>query len=178
MKLFVSLLLLFSFLSASQDDNLLENYKKGNYKKVCFDGRKILKGKPSSFLSLVGYACAQEDNIYFLYDIVKKLKKTKADRENASYFATLILEKKLIYQFMMDGIDLLHLLMPRTDHILSRVFDKLSQKNYKLLDKSNNKIEIQDGKYRYILWNSNDFIKKVYIDEYIGDVIFKRHWFR
>ncbi len=178
MKLFMSLLLLLSFLGASGYDKLFENYKKGNYKKVCFDGKKILKGKPSSFLSLVGYACTQEDNIYILYDIVKKLKKTEADRENASYFATLILEKKLIYQFMMDGIDLSNLLMPKTDHILSRVFDKLSQKSYKLLDKSNNKIEIQDGEYRYILWNSNDLVKKVYIDEYRGDVIFKRHWFR
>ncbi len=156
-------------------DKLLNYYKEKNFKKTCRYAKKALNRLKSPFLSIAGDACVKEDDINILGIIVTKLNKTKSDRVNASYFATLILEKKLIYQFMNDGLDLSGLILPKTEHILSRVFEKLSQKRYKIIQ---NKIVINDKPYRYILWLSSDMPAKLYIDEYKDTIFVKRHWFR
>ena len=173
------LLLLFSislvFASEVNYDKLLNYYKIKNYKKTCQYAKDIFSKLDNSFLSIVGDACAKEDDINILGIIVSKLKMTKSDRANASYFATLILEKKLIYQFANDGLDLSGLVLPKTEHILSRVFEKLAQKKYKIIQ---NKITINDKPYRYILWLSSDLPAKLYIDEYKDTLFIKRHWFR
>jgi len=152
-------------------------YKNKEYLKTCEYGATIFRKFDNTFASIVGDACAKEDYINVLGDIVKRLNKTKIDRSNASYFATLILEKKLIYQFMNDKIDLSGLSLPKTDHILSRVFEKLAKKQYKIVDKNSMKIKIIDGDYKYIMWLSPGKLKKVYIDEYKNNELVKRHWF-
>ncbi len=154
---------------------LLNYYKEKNYKKTCRYAKTALSKLDNSFLSIVGDACAKEDDINILGIIVAKLNKTKNDRANASYFATLILEKKLLYQFMNDELDLSGLVLPKTEHILSRVLEKLAQKRYKI---TKNKIVADDKPYRYILWLSSDSPPKLYIDEYKDMIFVKRHWFR
>jgi len=156
-------------------DKFLNYYKEKNYKKTCRYAKKVLAKLDNSFLSIAADACAKEDDINTLGIIIAKLYKNKSDRANASYFATLILEKKLIYQFMNDGLDLSGLVLPKTEHILSRVFEKLVQKRYKVIK---NKIIIDDKPYRYILWLSSDLPAKLYIDEYKDMMFLKRHWFR
>lgn len=180
MKLFLLCCLLFFNLFAQNGNynNILKLYKKANYKMVCRYGKMILNKLDDNYLSLVGNACAKEDDIQILGKILPKLNKTKNDRLNASYFATLILEKKLIYQFMNDNIKLTGLTLPKTNHILSRVFEKLAQNQYtKDHDKLKN-IQINDGIYKYILWLSGDKPPKVYIDEYKNGMLVKKHWFR
>jgi len=180
MKLLISFMVLLSFLYAGVIDysDMLHAYKTGNYKKVCRDGKKVLNKLNNSFISIVGDACAKEDDINILGIIISKLNKTKNDRANASYFATLILQKKLIYQFMNDHINLSGLVLPKTTHILSRVFQKLTKNRYKILDKKSNKLEISDYPFIYILWLSSDKPAKVYIQEYKESNLIKIHWFR
>ncbi len=76
---------------------------------------------------------------------------------------------------MNDGINLSNLSLPKTQNILSRVFDALVLKKYTL---KNKKLKIIDGNYRYILWLSNDKPKKLYIYEYKNNKLIKRHWYR
>ena len=177
MRLLFIILLSFSMLFAAEVnyDKLLGYYKEKKYKKSCIYAKKVLNKLDNSLLSLAGDACAKEDDINVLNYIVVKLNKTKSDRANASYFATLILQKKLIYQFANDGIELFGLVLPTTEHILSRVFKKLAQKRYKVVK---NKIVVEDKSYRYVLWLSKDVPAKLYVDEYKDMMLLKRHWFR
>ena len=178
-KLIFLLIVATSFLYASnyRYNKAIKYYKEKNYAATCKMGLGIYDKYGDSFATMIGLACSKADSINILGDIIKKLYKTKDDRMNASYFATLILEKKLLYQFMNDGINLQNLSLPKTPHILSRVFEKISSGQYKITDKVNKKIEITDGEYKYILWLSNDVKRKMYIDEYKQDMLLKRHWY-
>ncbi len=171
--LFVSI---YSFGYSTQD--IIKNYKKGNYKSVCTQSSNhIYKIKDEEILSLIADACLRVDSINPLGDVVKKLLSTSKYRENASYFATILLQKKLIYQFMNDGIDLSDLRLPRTSYVLSIVFENIAKKNYKIIDKTSKKIEIDLGVKKYIIWLSKNKPPKVFIDEYKNDKLFKRHWY-
>ncbi len=174
--LFLMIFSIVSLIATEIDyDKLVKYYSKKNFKKTCRYAKINLSNLDNSFLSIAGDACAREDDINVLSYIVIKLNKTKRDRANASYFATLILQKKLIYQFMNDNVELFGLVLPKTEHILSRVFEKLSQKRYKIIK---GKVMIKDEPYRYILWLSNDIPAKLYIDEFKEMIFIKRHWFR
>ncbi len=179
MKKIILLLIFITFaISANLNyDKIVESYKKRDYKETCRYGKKILEKLDNRFLSLVGNACAKEDDINILGDIIKHLNKSKADRMNSSYFATLILEKKLICQFMNDNINLSNLSLPKTNHILSRVFDNIAKGKYKILNKKNKKIKIIDGSFTYLMWLSDNKPKRVYIDEFKNGTFVKRHWF-
>lgn len=173
-------LFLFSFVFGANfnEREMLRLYQHGEYKKVCRYAKPFLYKMDNSFISIAGDACAKEDDINILGIIVAKLNKTKSDRANASYFATLILQKKLIYQFMNDDLNLSGLVLPKTTHILSRVFEKLAQKKYEVIDIKNKKIRINDGVYMYILWLSDEKPAKVYIGEYKNKIFLKKHWYR
>jgi hypothetical protein len=75
---------------------------------------------------------------------------------------------------MNDSINLKELKLPRTNHVLSRVFEQLSKGNYEVVDK---RIEITTPEMNYLLWLSDDDPKKVYIDENKDGKLVKRHWY-
>jgi hypothetical protein len=79
---------------------------------------------------------------------------------------------------MNDDLNLSGLVLPKTTHILSRVFEKLAQKKYEVIDIKNKKIRINDGVYMYILWLSDEKPAKVYIGEYKNKIFLKKHWYR
>ncbi len=174
MKLFVSFLIFISLLFASEQDynKCIDYFKNKDYLKCCRLGSRIYYKYSSNFASMVGIACAKTDNINILGDIIKRLYKTKFDRTNASYFVTLIFEKKLLYQFVLDKINLKNLSLPKTKHILSRVFEKISSGNYKYID---GKIAIQDKEYKYIIWLTTGKKRVMVIDEYKNGILIKRH---
>lgn len=156
---------------------LTRDYEAKNYDKVCNDAasQSYLKNeKNEQILVMIGDACAKTDSINPLGNISKNLISTKEYRESGSYFATLLLQKKLIYQFMHDAINLKELTLPRTDHVLSRVFEQLSKGNYK---EGTNGIEITTDTMDYLLWLSKDEPKKVYIDEHKDGKLVQRHWY-
>ena len=155
---------------------LLRDYEAKNYEKVCSNGSVFLikNDKNENILTAIGDACAKIDAINPLGNVVKNLISTPENRESGSYFATLVLQKKLIYQFMHDGINLKELRLPRTEHVLSRVFEELAKGNYTTKE---NKVEIVTPAMDYLLWLSNDEPKKVYVDELKNGQLILRHWY-
>ncbi len=157
-------------------NDIINDYKNGNFEKACISGTNS-DSRDEEILSLIGNDCLKIDNINPLGVIIKRLVTSPKYRENASYFATILLQKKLIYQFMIDGINLKGIRLPRTSNILSIVFENLAKSNYKVIDKNKNKIVINIKNQKYILWHSNDNPPKVFIDEYKDNILVKRHWY-
>ena len=155
-------------------DNILEDYKNKDYKKVCLESASFYKngGKNEKLLSIIGDACSKVDYINPLGYMVRGLISTPEFRENGSYFATLVLQKKLIYQFMNDRIDLKNLRLPRSGHVLSIVFENLVKNNYK---EKNNVITIVTGKREFKVWIDNKKKRVVHIDEYKNGNKIKMH---
>ena len=129
MKWIVLFLAFYSTMHAYSYNDVLRDYEAKNYDKVCSQGNSFLirNDKNENILIAIGDACARTDAINPLGVVVKNLVTTKENRESGSYFATLLLQKKLIYQFMNDDINLKELRLPRTEHVLSRVFEELAK---------------------------------------------------
>ncbi|MDX1810182.1 MAG: hypothetical protein R3331_11640 [Sulfurospirillaceae bacterium] len=176
MKKAVIILFFMSVICLAYDKvNIINDYQNKNYKNVCMNSLNLVYTiTDEDMLSLIADACLRIDYINPLGDIIKKLYSTPKYRENASYFATILLQKKLIYQFMNDGIDISDIRLPRTSYILSVVFENLVKKNYKIV---NNKIEIDLGVKKYLIWLSNDEKPKVFIQEYKNNKLIKQHWY-
>ena len=73
---------------------------------------------------------------------------------------------------MNDEIDLKNLRLPRSEHVLSIVFENLVKKNYK---KENGKIIIKTEKIEYKVWLGDEKKRVVHIVEYKNGKIIKRH---
>jgi len=176
MKFLWSVVVLSVSLYAYSYTELLRDYEAKQYEKVCSQGSVFLikNDKNENILTAIGDACAKIDAINPLGNVVKNLISTPENRESGSYFATLVLQKKLIYQFMLDGINLKELRLPRTEHVLSRVFEELAKGNYALKDK---KVEISTPVMDYLLWLSDETPAKVYIDELKDGKLVNRHWY-
>ena len=167
MKILIVLLIPF-FLYASSYNRLLIDYKEAKYKSACKRGIKLFrKGeKNEKILSLIGDSCARCDYINILGEIQKYQKKSKDARENASYFTTLVLQKRLIFQFMHDDLDLSNLKLPKTSHILSKVFINLSNKNFDVIAIKPKKVRIESSNGdEYTLYISPTGNRKIYIEE-------------
>jgi len=173
-------LLLAASLEARDIKPYIDDFKAKKYDRVCDKGMKAYYGGyvEENFVSLVGVSCAKVDRINLLGMLQRSLVSTKESRENSSYFSTLILQKRLIYQFMIDDITLDDLKLPASNHLLSRVFTQLSLKNYKVLSTSPKLVEVDDHGRRIILSVSDDEPIKVMVDEYKVDGELKRHWYQ
>lgn len=167
-------------LEARDISSFIKDFKAKKYNKVCEKGSRLYYGgyTDENFVSLVGVSCAKVDRINILGMLQRSLVSTSASRENASYFSTLILQKRLVYQFMIDDLDVSHLKLPSSSHLLSRVFEQLSLNNYKILSSSPKLIEINNAGRKYILSVSDDEPKKVLVDEYKSDGSLERHWYQ
>lgn len=174
--LFLSLFLTYVF--AYDKDDIMKDYTSGNYKQVCLESASFYKnnGKNENLLTIIGDACVKSDFINPLGYIVKNLVSTPDFRQNASYFSTILLQKKLIYQFINDGIDLSNMRLPKTEHILSVVFENLATKNYiqideKIIIKQDNDKEI----YLYkVFKDGNNWL---ILEEYENKKLLEKHWY-
>ena len=175
-KLILFVFCLHVTLFAYTHDDVVAGYKAKKYKDVCLKSAIFYKNaeKNEKILSIIGDACAKVDYINPLGYIVRGLVSTPQFRENGSYFATLVLQKKLIYQFMNDGIDLKNLRLPRSDHPLSVVFENLVKNNYSNID---GKLVIKVGSKEYRVWLSDTKKRVVNVEEYIDGKKIKTHWY-
>jgi len=167
-------------LEARDISSFINDFKAKKYNKVCEKGSKLYYGgyTDENFVSLVGISCAKVDRINILGMLQRSLVNSSSSRENSSYFSSLILQKRLIYQFMIDDLNLAHLKLPASSHLLSRVFEQLSNENYTLLSSSPKLVEINANGRKFILSVSDDIPKKVLIDEYKSDGALERHWYQ
>jgi len=139
-------------------------YKNKNYKETCTKGMWILNKyrKDDNYMSIVALSCVKNDMINTAIRISKYMIHTPIGRQNASYISSLFLTKKLLLQMMFDKIDITNLSLPKSDHILSILFENISHNNYSKVD---NMYIVQQNGYRYTLStidNENKIIIKIY----------------
>lgn len=165
-------------LQAAKTDHLVNIYKKGEYKQVCRDGmQSYYRGnKEPHFAAMVGIACAKSDAINPLGSLQRSLVTSPALRSSATYFSTLLLAKRLLYQHFIDGIDLEHYALPKYNHVLSIVFDHVARNDFTRMGKS--MIRIEAGKLRILVSVSDDKPARLLMDEYRGAKLVQRHWYQ
>ena len=181
MKTFKFLLipfLLLSFSHASELEDLYNLYSQKRYAQACHLGLKIFNNykKNSKFLMLYGFSCLHSDYIDRLAVPMTGLRHTKSERANASYFATIILQKKLLYHALLDGVDISDLKLPKTDYILSQVFDMYTKKDYKKVDDRYYFNPKKDKNLLYVLYvQYGRGAPKMIIEERLDDHLLKTH---
>jgi len=138
MRLFVIFLLFVSTLFGVTKESVYSAYKDKKYKDACYLAAKIyLKYKQDEdFLTLFANSCLKVDNINRMAFPALLLVDTPAARSNAIYFLTILYQKKLLYKSLIDGFDVSGYKFPTTNYILSKIFVKYINKNYKKIGKS------------------------------------------
>ncbi|PSM52704.1 hypothetical protein CBLAS_0818 [Campylobacter blaseri] len=133
----------------------IKNWDKlDQYNRICqSEVRDIFIEKQNiSMANIYANACLKMDKVNELIIPIVMLYKTKEERENASLYATVLFQKKMLYLSLVDGFDISFIKTPKVDYILSIIFDKYVNKDY---IKNN-------GIYKFILDKENScnlFIK-------------------
>ena len=155
-KLLLSIPILAISLSANVYDNFHKHLKNENYFQACKAGKQIFikNERDEKLLSIIGQTCLKADYIYVASMVQSRLRDSKDGRNNAVVFSATVLQKRLIYQFMYDNINISTLALPVSDHPLSHTFVAIRDKNYTLSSASP----------KIIKFKKDDKKFKVYID--------------
>ncbi len=159
---------------ASDLSTLYKFYEKQEYDKGCDYGfKRYFKNKNSEkFLTLYGLACLETNNIDRVATPMINLNKTKSSRENASYFATILLQKNLLRQAILDNKSLSYLTLPKTNFTISKIFNLFVQKKYKVID---GVYRLENGDFTYNLYIKDNYM---IIDIFNSDRFIKRYRYR
>lgn len=177
MKWLLGMMVGWTLLSASDDaTNFLEAYKSKDAQKACHFGRKLFHAgtKDEKILIATGQVCAEIDYIDFLAVLQQRLHSSRLSREAAVYFSSLVLQKRLISQFMFEDADLSEYMLPRSDHLLSRVFEAIKNEEYIVISLRPKRIQIG---------SKDDFLdlytdKMIHIDRYKEQQKIQTHRYR
>ena len=177
-KIILAFLIATAALNAGDLQKIYALYTQKRYKPACQLGLRIFEKhkRDSKFVMLYGFACLKADYIDRLAVPLTGLRATKTERANASYFATILLQKKLLYHALLDHVDISHLVLPKTDYVLSKVFDLYVQKAYRKID-DKYYLESKDSKgLLYVLYTqSNGRVHKMVLEERLDGNIIKIH---
>jgi len=165
-------------LHANVKQKMFQLYQNQEYAKACtlgFDFFKKYK-KDEAYASLYAFSCLKSDYIDRLSQPITTLKFSKEARKNAAYFATILMQKKLLYYSLLDGYKLSTFKFPTTDYVLSKVFNLYSKlpehphkEFYIFKDKDDPRLM-----YKLFIMRHNN-IKKMVIEEYYDTIKIKRH---
>lgn len=176
-KFLLLLSLLTSATLADVPNEMIRLYQNGSYLESCALGLKNFKliQANEAYTSLYAFACLNADKIDRLNTPLKTLNQSAEARTNASYFALLVLQKKLLIQALYDNYPLKTLKLPTSSHLLSKVFDLYSKNK----QDSNSLKEYQDPMYprqSYKLYTiQSSGMKTFAIDEYYDKILTKHH---
>lgn len=175
--LIASLTLLLS--GDEQLSKIYELYKNKEYDKVCTTENLNLfqyNRENEDFVLIYAFSCLNIDYIDSLSTPIALLKYSEKGRANSAYFATILLQKKLLYYSLIDNIKISHLKLPSTEHILSKVFDLYSNANVEPKDGVYEFIDEKDEKVSYKLYISDkSHVKKMVIEEYYDKILKNTH---
>ena len=171
-------------LFSSNLSTIYKLYINQEYNKACDYGRKYLfKNKNinnEKYLTLYGLSCVETDNIERISLPMIHLKSTKDSRANASYFGTILLQKQLLLQALVDKKEIYDLHLPKTNFVLSKIFylfmkKKYTFKNeiYKFKDETKESLSYQ----LYIKRDKKNRVSMI-IDVYQNDKLNKRYNYR
>ena len=151
---------------------LYKLYEKQEYEKGCKLAKRIYRGylDNEKFLTLYGLNCLETDNIDEIAKPMVLLKKSRESRQNASYFGTILLQKQLLKQALLDRRELTILKLPTTNFYLSKVFNAFVRGNYK---RDGNKYIIDNGDTSYQLYI--DSKSRMVVDIYRDGKFLKRY---
>ncbi|NOZ90523.1 MAG: hypothetical protein GXO60_04465 [Epsilonproteobacteria bacterium] len=180
-KLF--LIMLLSLIAYSSNlSTLYHYYEKQEYDKGCDYAMKYYSKNKNDekFVALYGLSCLETNNIHRIATPMIVLKDTKSSRENASYFGTILLQKQLLKQAILDGKDLSNLRLPKTNFVLSKIFNLFVDKKYTLKD---GVYRLKDSKdkdmsYQVYLEKDKKDIDYMIIDIYEKDKFIKRYRYK
>ena len=180
MKKIAIFLTLLAALNAVNNDEVFGLYENGEYKKVCSGHIEQFcrKSNDEAVINVYASSCLRSDQINKLTYPISKLIKSKEARENAAYFSNIMFQKKLLYHAIIDNVDISYVRLPKSDYILSMIFDKFVKGKYqKEGEKYIFKEENDDTFYEITQEFSNDITKlilKIYKDdELVGK---KEYW--
>jgi len=163
-----SILFFALFLNAS----IINDYLNKEYNKICSYKNIFKFRRNEKILSVIGESCVKTDNLYLLPYIIRNLKYTKIGRRNSIYFLIIYNEKKLLYSYLFDNMDINDFNFPYTQNILSDVFMALKNGNY---EKKKDFYIIKKDNYIIKMYKKND---RMIIEKYKNNKLIKRHWYR
>jgi hypothetical protein len=184
MKLILFFLILTTAVFSSNLSTLYKLYEKQEYDKACNYAFKYAykkKNKASeNYLTLYGLSCLETNNIARVATPMTFLTKSKDARANASYFGTILLQKQLLLQALVDKKPLGELSLPTTNFVLSKVFTLFLKKRYtlkegiyKLIDRDDKSIE-----YRLYMKKNKKSSNYMILDIYKNSKFTKRYQYR
>ena len=165
-----------SLLAENKFDNFLSAYEDKNYHLACEIGRELFRDDlhDESLLIAIGQSCAEDDYIDFNVALQRRLGKSADSRRAAVYFSTLVLQKRLLSQFMYEGVDLSQYSLPKTEHILSIIFDAIKNKRYTVIRNKPKHLRIGNEE-NYIDLSVE---KKIHVDVYQNKTKIQEHRYR
>ncbi len=185
MKKIISILLMTTaILFSSNLSTLYKLYEKQAYDKACDYAVKHFYKKRNQnseeYLTLYGLSCLETDKIYRIATPMLRLKKSKDARANAAYFSTILLQKKLLYQALIDKTSLKNLHLPTTNFVLSKIFTLFVNEAYSLRDNIYSFQDSQKREMRYQLYIKENRQKEklMIIDVYRDDKFIQRYRYK
>jgi len=168
-----------TFLLSSNLSKLYKLYEKQEYVKACNYGLKYyIKNKSNEkYLTLYGLSCLETNSLSRIAIPMIHLNKTEDARANASYFGTILLQKQLLLQALMDKKPLFDLSLPQTNFVLSKIFSLFIEKEYKLKDDIYSFEDSDNSDLNYKLYIKKNKKNKTYmiIDIYKENKFSKRY---
>jgi hypothetical protein len=179
-KIFLILLFNLSFLYSSNLSTLYNYYTNQEYDKGCDYAMKYYNKNRDNekFITLYGLACLETNNIHRIATPMIVLKKTKESRENASYFGTILLQKELLRQAIVDNKTLGNLQLPKTNFVLSKIFNLFVAKKYTLKDGIYRLKDSENKNIKYQVYIEKDKKNYMIIDIYQNDKFIKRYQYK
>ncbi len=136
MKIVTIILLTLLTAQAFDIPSLIKAYKNKDYAFVCKKGYKLFDKlrKDENLITMYAFSCLRIDYIDRLAVPILILGKTPQSRTNRAYFSLILSQKNILTSALFDGSKFEGLHVPRTDYILSKVFNLYFQKKYKKTD--------------------------------------------
>ncbi|SFV67917.1 hypothetical protein MNB_SV-14-1198 [hydrothermal vent metagenome] len=181
MKILLSLLMTTLFLFSSNLSRLYKLYEKQEYDKACNYAHKYYYKKQNrnseNYSTFYALSCLETNNLSRVAIPMASLTKSKDARANASYFATILLQKQLLLQALIDKKPLANLQLPNTNFIISKIFTLFLEKKYLLEDDI---YKFTDKNLTYQLYIKKDKRSRQYmiIDIYKDEKFTKRYQYR
>ncbi|NPA63804.1 MAG: hypothetical protein GXO16_02395 [Epsilonproteobacteria bacterium] len=158
-------LTLASSLGAESVAELIDSYKRGDYRYVCIKGSKLFHKfrTDENLVMMYAFSCLNIDYIDRLSVPILALGKSPESRRNRAYLSLILAQKYILLHSLLDGAKYEGLNLPTTDYVLSRVFNLYFQNRYK---KDGDVYIMEDDKGTYKLYiKDRDGTKWVFIEE-------------
>lgn len=154
----------------------LEAYKSNDIPVACESGRHLFHSgmRDEKLLIAIGEVCSKADYIDFVGVLQQRLGQSPESRNAAVYFSTLVLQKRLLRQYMHEETDLSHYTLPVTDHILSRVYEAIKKKAFILVADNPKHLHIGDNNNYIDLYVQ----EQMHADEYSNGIKIQTHRYR